>query len=98
MLAEDFAGGEFCDGGVVDEHQDSFSSVFFSDSEVMHFPSLTEGGFPLGVEAIDADKLVDCFREGVRCGSDGCVVGVFGGVTVERPVGSFGVVSVLELL
>jgi len=66
VLAEDFAGGEFCDGdgGVVDEHEDPFASVFFSDSEVMHFPSPTEGGFPSGVEPVDADSVVGGVGQG----------------------------------
>ena len=100
VFAEDFAGGEFCDGdgGVVDEHEDPFASVFFSDSEVVHSPGATQCVFPSGVEPVDADQVVGGVGEGVRCGFDGCVVGVFGGVTVERPEGSFGVVSVLELL
>ena len=60
VLAEDFAGGEFCDGdgGVIDEHEDSFASVFRADSEVMHFPSPTQRRFPSGVEAVNPDPVV----------------------------------------
>ena len=84
MLAEDFAGGEFCDGdgGVVDEHEDPFASIFFSDSEVMHFPSPTQCGFPSGVEPVDADPVMGGLGQGLGCGFDGRVVGVLRGVTV----------------
>ena len=59
MLAEDFA------GGVVDEHEDPFASIFFSDSEVMYFPSPTEGDFPSGVEPVDADLVVGGVGQGL---------------------------------
>jgi hypothetical protein len=100
VLAEDFPGGQTCDGdgGVVDEHQDTFASVFCSHSEVVYFSCPAQGGFASGVEPVDADSVVGGVAQGLGCGFDGCVVSVLRGVTVERPVGSFGVASVLELL
>ncbi|MEJ6506528.1 MAG: hypothetical protein QNL53_00075 [Microbacteriaceae bacterium] len=58
-MAEDFA------GGVVDEREDPFASIFFSDSEVMYFPSPTEGDFPSGVEPVDADLVVGGVGQGL---------------------------------
>jgi len=84
VLAEEFPFGEFCDGDccVIDEDEDSFASVFFSDSEVMHFPGPTQCGFPSGIEPVDADPVVGGVGGGVRCGFDSRVVSVFWGVTV----------------
>ena len=96
VLAEDFSGGEFGDGGVVDEEQDPLVCVFCADSEVVHFSCPAEGYFSAGVDAVDADSVVGGVAEGSGGGFQGRVVCVFGCLAAEGSVGSFRVVGVLE--
>ena len=100
VLAEDFSGVHFCDrdGCFIDEHQDSFASVFCSDSEVMHFSCPSERNFSFDVEAVCADSVMPGEGFSRRCCFEGGVVGIGGSVAVQRTVGAFGVVGVLKLI